>query len=343
MRLLITGTAGFIGSNLIRYLLANVADLKIVSLDSLAYSGSRINIETIPGGIESDRHHFIRGSIADTALIDEIAAGELDGIINLAAHTHVDRALYRPEVFIKNNVEGVLNLLCAAGKFKTGRLLQVSTDEVYGAVRTDAPCDENAPLRPGNYYASSKAAADLYISAALNFGNVDAVIIRGTNNFGPRQYPEKLIPFFTHRILMGQTVPLYGNGRQMRDWLHVEDFCRAIWLVFTKGKCGQIYNAGAGNHISNYDLTKKIVSLLGAEEKLIKNVADRPGHDFCYAVNWEKIRALGWEPRANFEKALAETVNWYRENQAWVAAVLTEAKADAEDSTFFGEHYKNRV
>jgi len=343
MKLLITGTAGFIGSNLVRYLLANVADAKIISLDNLNYAGNRVNLETIPGGIESERHHFIRGSITDAALIDGIVADGLDGIINLAAHTHVDRALYRPEVFIENNVEGVLNLLRAAGKFKVGRLLQVSTDEVYGAVRPDAPCDEDAPLRPGNYYASSKAAADMYISAALNFGNVDAVIVRGTNNFGPRQYPEKLIPFFTHRILTGQTVPLYGDGHQMRDWLYVEDFCRAIWLVFTKGKCGHIYNAGAGNHISNRDITKKIVSLLGAEEKLIKNVADRPGHDFCYAVNWEKIRTLGWEPQADFEKALTETVNWYRENQAWVATVLAGAEENAKDNTFFDEHYTDRV
>jgi dTDP-glucose 4,6-dehydratase len=199
MKLLITGTAGFIGSNLVRYLLDTVNDIEIISLDSLDYAGDRINLETIPDGIESDRHHFIHGSICDAKLLDEIAAGGIDGIINLAAHTHVDRAYYNPGVFIKHNVEGVLNLLRVTARFEVARFLQISTDEVYGSARPDAPFDENAPLRPGNYYSSSKAAADLYIAAAINTDNIDAVIVRGTNNFGPRQYPEKVIPFFTRR------------------------------------------------------------------------------------------------------------------------------------------------
>ena len=343
MKLLITGTAGFIGSTLVRYLLESVNDLQIISLDSLDYAGDRINLETIPGGIDSDRHRFIHGSICDPTLVNDIASSGIDGIINLAAHTHVDRAYYHPDVFIKNNVEGVLNLLRATARYKVGRFLQVSTDEVYGSARPEKPCDEKAPLRPGNFYSSSKAAADLYIAAAVNTDKIDAVIVRGTNNFGPRQLPEKIIPFFTRRLLEGQTLPLYGDGRQMRDWLYVEDFCRAIRLAFTDGKAGEIYNVGAGNHISNLELSRKLTAILDADPDLIKHVADRPGHDFCYAVDWRKISALGWRPQADFEKMLAETVHWYRDHQAWVDAIMTKMAANHGDKSFFDHHYRDRT
>ena len=343
MKLLITGTAGFIGSNLVRYLLTHVEDLQIISLDSLEYAGDKINLDDIPGGIESDRHQFIQGSICDTALIDEIASGGIDGIINLAAHTHVDRAYYHPGLFIKNNVEGVLNLLRATARFDIKRYLQISTDEVYGSTEPEHPFDEKARLRPGNYYSSSKAAADLYIAAAVNTDKIDAVIVRGTNNFGAYQFPEKVIPFFTRRILEGEPLPLYGHGQQMRDWLYVEDFCRAIWLVFTRGVCGEIYNAGAGNHISNLELSKKLVKILEADYGLIRHVADRPGHDFCYAVNSDKIRKLGWEPEADFDARLKETVIWYRDNQEWVNSIMTKSASDPIDKTFFEEHYRHRT
>ncbi len=343
MKLLITGTAGFIGSNLVRYLLNHVDDLQIISLDSLEYAGDKINLENIPGGIESDRHRFIHGSICDTNLIDEIATEGIDGIINLAAHTHVDRAYYHPGVFIKNNVEGVLNLLRATARFDIKRYLQISTDEVYGSTQPEHPFDEKAPLRPGNYYSSSKAAADLYIAAAINTDGIDAVIVRGTNNFGPYQFPEKVIPFFTRRIIDGETLPLYGHGQQMRDWLYVEDFCRAIWLVFTRGVCGEIYNAGAGNHTSNLELSKKLVKTLDADYGLIKHVADRPGHDFCYAVNSDKIRKLGWRPDADFDTKLTETVIWYRDNQEWVNSIMTKSSADPDDESFFEKHYRHRT
>ncbi|MCP4568903.1 MAG: dTDP-glucose 4,6-dehydratase [FCB group bacterium] len=342
MKLLLTGTAGFIGSSLVAHLLRVDSDLELISLDSLDYAGNRINLDSIQGGIESDRHRFVHGSICDRELVNEIVGEGIDGIINLAAHTHVDRAYYRPESFIRNNVEGVLNLLRAAAQYGVPRFLQVSTDEVYGAVKADAPCDEMAPLRPGNYYSSSKASADLYISAASNYGEVDAVIIRGTNNFGPRQFPEKLIPFFTGRILTGQNLPLYGDGKQMRDWLYVEDFCRAIWLVFTKGARGEIYNAGAGNHMSNYDLTRRLIAILDADPVLIKCVADRPGHDFCYAVDWGKIEKLGWRPKADFENALADTVCWYRDNPEWCETILKESTDSDSDTGFFDRHYRDR-
>jgi len=263
MKLLITGSAGFIGSSLVHYLLESFDEIEIISLDSLEYAGDRINLDTIPEGIDSKRHRFIHGSICDADLVNEIAGSGIDGIINLAAHTHVDRAYYHPGIFIKNNVEGVLNLLRATARYKIDRFLQVSTDEVYGSTEPEKPFDEKAPLRPGNFYSSSKAAADLYIAAAVNTDLVDAVIIRGTNNFGPRQFPEKIIPFFTRRILDGESLPLYGHGQQMRDWLYVGDFCRAVWTVFTKGAAGEIYNAGAGNHISNLELTKSWGLIIG--------------------------------------------------------------------------------
>jgi dTDP-glucose 4,6-dehydratase len=343
MKLLITGSAGFIGSNLVRYLLETVKEIEIVSLDCLEYAGDRINLETIPGGIESDRHHFIQGSICDADLVNEIAARGIDGIINLAAHTHVDRAYYNPGIFIKNNVEGVLNLLRTTSRFGIDRFLQVSTDEVYGSTQPERPFDEKASLRPGNFYSSSKAAADLYIAAAINTDNIDAVIIRGTNNFGPRQFPEKVIPFFTRRILNEESLPLYGHGQQMRDWLYVKDFCRAIWTVFSRGKSGEIYNAGAGNHTSNLDLTKKLIKILNADYDLIKHVADRPGHDFCYAINSDKLKALGWTPEADFESTLSETIIWYRDNQVWVDAIMTKSSADPVDKSFFEEHYRDRT
>lgn len=341
MKIVVTGAAGFIGSNLVRHLLATVDDLSIIALDSLAYAGHRANLESIPGGLNSDRHTFIHGSICDATLVGDIVSGGVDGIINLAAHTHVDRAFYHPEVFIHNNVEGLLTLLRAIEK-RPVRLVQVSTDEVYGATTPDKPFDENAPLRPGNYYASSKAAADLYIAAAINTSRVDALIVRGTNNFGPRQYPEKLIPFFTRRIIAGETLPLYGDGRQMRDWLYVEDFCRAIWTVFSKGETGQIYNAGAGNHIANRDLALKMISILKADPALVKSVTDRPGHDFCYAVSWQKINRLGWRPQAAFDTALAETVNWYKSNQAWADTIMEKNQTNHADHLFFDRHYKDR-
>jgi dTDP-glucose 4,6-dehydratase len=342
MKLLVTGSAGFIGSHLVRFLLRHDPGLSVVSLDNLTYAGNTANLEDIPGGLSSDRHRFVRGSICDAALVDELVSDGIDGIINLAACTHVDRALYNPEAFITNNVEGVLVLLRAALKHRVQRLLQVSTDEVYGSATPDAPCDENAALRPGNYYASSKAAADLYITAALNHTAIDAVIIRGCNNFGPRQYPEKLIPFFTRRILRGESLPLYGDGRQMRDWLFVDDFCRAIWTVFTDGASGEIYNAAAGSHISNLDLSRRMIDILDADPALIVHVDDRPGHDFCYAVTRDKIAALGWQPCTSFDSKLKETIFWYRDNEPWVDAALSQ-KSNIEDERFFERHYKNRT
>ncbi len=343
MKLLVTGSAGFIGSNLVEYLLTTFDDIEIISVDKLDYSGHKINLKNLPGGINSDRHKLIVGSICDPELIEQIAGEGIDGIINVAAHTHVDRAYYYPGLFIENNIEGPLNLLNAVEKHKIGRMLQVSTDEVYGATTPDKPFDETAPLRPGNYYASSKAAADLYISAAVNSKKIDAVVIRGTNNYGPRQYPEKLIPFFTRRIVQGKQIPIYGDGEQLRDWLHVKDFCRAIWTVFTKGVAGEIYNAGASNHVSNKELSLKMLGILDADPQLIKHVDDRPGHDVCYAIDSTKITDLGWSPVADFETGLRETVMWFKDNREWIETIKEKSDANPVNHEFFANHYKNRL
>ncbi len=342
MKLLITGTAGFIGSHLVEHLLETTDDVSIVSLDALEYSGNKINLASISGGIESDRHHFVHGSICDLKLVEEIVADGIDGVINLAAHTHVDRAHYYPELFIKNNIEGVLNLLRAVEKKPNCRFLQISTDEVYGAVTPDNLCNEQASLNPGNFYAASKASADLYISAAINTDRLDAVIVRGANNFGPRQFPEKMIPFFTHRILTDKNIPLYGDGLQLRDWLYVKDFCRAIWTVFRSGKSGEIYNAGAGNHLTNLSMSHKIIDLLSAERSRISHVADRPGHDFCYAISRKKIGQLGWEPETDFDQALSETVRWYQSNSAWMKTIMAQNSDKTEEECFFERHYRER-
>ncbi len=343
MKILVTGSAGFIGSNLVEYILTTFEDIEVVSLDKLDYAGHEINLAQLPGGVSSDRHRLIVGSICDPDLVNDIVSEGIDGIINVAAHTHVDRAYYHPELFVENNVEGPLNLLRAVEKHKIGRILQVSTDEVYGETAPDKPFDEASPLRPGNYYAATKASADLCMSAAVNSKDIDAVIIRGANNFGPRQYPEKLIPFFTRRILNGKRVPIYGKGNQMRDWLYVKDFCRAIWKVFSEGKKGEIYNAGAGNHVSNLEITQTIIMALGASTDLVKHVADRPGHDFCYAVDSSKLRELGWKPMAEFPTAMTETINWYRENSEWVKILQKKSDANPTDHEFFANHYKDRM
>lgn len=341
MKLLVTGSAGFIGSNLVEYLLSAFDDITIISLDKLDYAGHEVNLSFVPGGISSERHKLIVGSICDPELLDDILADGVDGIINVAAHTHVDRAFYYPELFIENNIEGPLNLLRGVEKHKVKRILQVSTDEVYGQTLPDKPFNEAAPLKPGNYYASSKAAADLYMAAAVNAKKIDAVVIRGTNNFGPRQYPEKLIPFFTRRILNRDAVPIYGEGKQMRDWLYVKDFCRAIWTVFSQGVSGEVYNAGAGNHVSNIEMTRNILDILDADESLISFVADRPGHDYCYAIDSTKLHALGWKPHAEFDRALEETVRWYREHPEWIEALTKKARANPTDHEFFANHYKD--
>jgi len=312
VRLLVTGGAGFIGSNFIRWVLTHHPDDTVVNLDKLTYAGNPANLADLAG---SPRYRFVRGDICDGALVRELLAG-VDAVVNFAAESHVDRSLVKPDAFLRTDVFGVFTLLEAVRERPVGRFLHVSTDEVYGSLAAGA-AREDAPLRPSNPYAASKAAADLLIGAYVTTYGVPAVITRASNNFGPYQYPEKVVPLFITNALDGEPLPLYGDGRNVRDWLYVLDHCAALDLVLRRGRDGEIYNVGAGNELDNLTLTREILRLTGRPESLIRFVKDRPGHDRRYALDAAKVRALGWAPRWEFGAALAETVRWYREHEAW--------------------------
>jgi dTDP-glucose 4,6-dehydratase len=312
MKILVTGGAGFIGSNFVRYLLATHPDDTVVNLDKLTYAGRRGNLADVEG---SPRYTFVHGDICDAKLVREIAGG-VDAIVNMAAETHVDRSLLEPDAFLRTDVFGVFTLLEAVRELRIPRLLHVSTDEVYGDVASGSS-REDAPLRPSNPYSASKAGGDLLALAYRQTHGVPVVITRSSNNFGPYQYPEKVIPLFITNALDGEPLPLYGDGRNVRDWLYVGDNCAAIDLVLRRGRDGEVYNIGGGTEVENIDVTRRILQLTERPETLIRSVKDRPGHDRRYSVDSTKMRALGWAPRHAFGEALAATVAWYREHEAW--------------------------
>src|SRR5712691_7865599 len=278
----------------------------VVILDKFTYAGNAANL---PEAIDCRR-----GDIATRGDVDQI--GSVDAIVNFAAETHVDRSILGPEEFVRTDVLGTLVLLQAAEEL-SARLVQVSTDEVYGDVEPGWSSREDAPLRPSRPYSATKAGGDLQVLAAVRTFGVDACITRGSNTYGPRQYPEKLIPLFATNALDGQPLPLYGDGRQVRDWLHVEDHCAAIEVVLRSGAPGEVYNAGADDERENREVADRILELTGADPSLLRSVEDRPGHDRRYALDSSKLRALGWRPEHRFEEGLAETVAWYRDNRAW--------------------------
>jgi dTDP-glucose 4,6-dehydratase len=306
VRVLVTGGCGFIGSHFIKRLVDAGED--VVVLDKLTYSGN-------PGNLEGIEHSFVHGDIADPAAV--AAAAEIcDAIVNFAAETHVDRSILSADDFIRTDVVGTYVLLEWA-RDAAVRLVQVSTDEVYGDVPAGVTSGEEDPLRPSSPYAASKAGGDLQVLAYVRTFGVDACITRGSNTYGSNQYPEKLIPLLVTNALVGEPLPLYGDGRQRRDWLHVADHCAAIELVLRKGRAGEIYNVGAGAERENVAVAQRIAELTGCDPSLIRHVADRPGHDRRYSVDWRKIGDLGWAPERDFDDGLAETVAWYRDNRAW--------------------------
>jgi len=310
--ILVTGGAGFIGSNFIRYMLKRYPRLKIVNLDKLTYSGNIANLKDV----EKNPHYkFIKGDICNVKTV-AFAVKDCDAIINFAAESHVDRSIKDATAFIKTNVIGAQVLLDAAKKYKIKRIIQASTDEVYGSV-AKGRFDENSPLMPNSPYAASKAAADVLIRSYVVTYKLPVIIVRSSNNFGPFQYPEKIIPLFVTNALENKKVPLYADGANVREWLYVLDNCDAINFVLNFGKAGEIYNIASGNEMKNIDLTKKILNLLGKDKRLIKFVKDRPGHDKRYALNFEKLKKLGWKPTRKFEDALKETVLWYKKNVKW--------------------------
>ena len=314
--ILVTGGAGFIGSNFVRYMLNKYQDYKIVNLDLLTYAG---NIKSLDDIKDNPNYLFVKGDIADNKLVDKIVSeNKIDVIINFAAESHVDRSITNPDIFVKTNVLGTQNLLEVAKKYKIEKFFQISTDEVYGSLGKTGFFTEKTPLSPNSPYSASKASADLLVMAYHHTFGLNVNITRCSNNYGPYQFPEKLIPLFITNALADKQVPLYGDGLNIRDWLFVEDHCSAIDTVLHKGKNGEIYNVGGNNEKTNKYITDTILKYLGKDNSLIKYVTDRLGHDRRYAIDATKIKEeLGWQPKYKFEQAIEKTIEWYLNNKAW--------------------------
>ena len=311
-RILVTGGCGFIGSHFVRRMLGSHADLAVTNLDALTYAGNPANLAEVAA---DPRYRFVEGSICDPQAVAGAAEG-CDAIVNFAAETHVDRSIMEPGEFIQTDVFGTFQLINHVREHG-GRLLHVSTDEVYGDIEPGEASREDDPLRPSSPYSASKAGGDLQVLAAVRTYGIDAVITRGSNNYGPNQYPEKLIPLFATNLLDGEPVPIYGDGRQARDFIYVEDHCSGIEKALMAGVSGEIYNVGGGNEIENIETTKLLLELTGRDDSLIRYVNDRPGHDRRYALDCSKLRKLGWEPATSYQDGLRRTVEWYRENRDW--------------------------
>jgi len=310
--LLVTGGCGFIGSHFIKRFIKTHPDWKIVNLDKLTYSGNPQNTRELQN---DPRYEFIHGDICDSAVVESVVS-RVQAIVHFAAETHVDRSIDKAEDFLMTNILGTRVLLEAARRRGIERFVHISTDEVYGSV-LEGSVNEEAPLLPNSPYSASKAAGDLLVRSYGITYHYPAILVRASNNFGPNQYPEKVIPLFVTNLLEGKKLPLYGRGDNRREWIYVEDNCKAIELVFDQGKQGEVYNVGAGNEMSNLDLAHAILKALGAREDRIESVTDRPGHDFRYCLDTTKIHLLGFRAEWTFEAALARTIQWYKENQSW--------------------------
>ena len=325
MKVLVTGGAGFIGSNFIHYLLSTYRDIEVINLDALTYAG---NLENLSALEKDPRYIFIKGDIAVAEQVNAACqAHQPEAIVHFAAESHVDRSLHvGPQTFILTNVLGTQNLLDASRAQGVRRFVHVSTDEVYGSLGATGRFTEASPIQPNNPYAATKAASDFMVRAAWHSHGLDAIITRCSNNFGPYQFPEKLIPLMIANALSDQPLPVYGDGLQVRDWIYVEDHCRAIDAALRQGQSGAVYNIGSSHEITNLELVRQILAILQKPESLIKHVKDRPGHDRRYAMDSTKIqRALAWQPRFDFETALRRTVAWYLENRAWWERVRSGA------------------
>jgi dTDP-glucose 4,6-dehydratase len=313
VEVLVTGGAGFIGSNFVRYALKRHPDWRVTTLDKLTYAGRRENLHDV---MDDPRHAFVHGDIADAPVSGPLVE-QSDVVVHFAAETHVDRSIQAAGDFIRTDIEGTFVLLEAARRARAlRRFVQISTDEVYGSV-PEGSSSETDELRPRNPYSASKAGADRLAYSYWATYDVPVIVTRASNNYGPYQFPEKVIPLFVTNAIDDIPVPLYGDGRNVRDWLHVDDHCRGIDLLIEQGQNGEVYNIGGGNEIENVDLTHRILGLLGKPASLIKPVPDRQGHDRRYCLDTTKLRSLGWSPRADFGQGLATTVDWYRTNEWW--------------------------
>lgn len=315
MRLLVTGGAGFIGNCFVRHILNKYPDYKVINLDALTYAG---NLENLKDVENNPSYKFVHGNICDKKLVRELMA-EVDACVNFAAESHVDRSITGPEIFVETNIQGTLNLLQNAKEFKIDRYLQVSTDEVYGTLGKTGYFTEETPLAPNSPYSASKTGADLLVRAYYETYKMPVLTTRCSNNYGPYQYPEKLIPLFISNLLNGKQVPVYGDGMNVRDWLYVYDHCAAIDTVLHKGRVGEVYNIGGNNEKANIEITKLLIKELGKDESSIKYVEDRLGHDRRYAIDSSKIqKELGWSPSVTFEEGIKLTIDWYLKNQDWI-------------------------
>ena len=314
MTMLVTGGAGFIGSNFIRHMLTEHPDTRIVNLDALTYAGNLENLRDVAG---NPNYTFVRGDICDPETVAAVFRNHpIDTVVHFAAESHVDRSISDGSTFVRTNVLGTFTLLDCARKHGVRRFIHISTDEVYGSTR-EGSFAETDTLNPSSPYSSSKAASDLLARSFFITHGLPVIVTRCTNNYGPYQFPEKLIPFFTTNLLQGKKVPVYGTGRNVRDWLYVIDHCRAIDFILQHGEPGEIYNIGGGAERTNLEITRKILELLGEDESMIEYVPDRKGHDFRYSLDFGKLRKLGWKPAYRFDDALEATVKWYVENEWW--------------------------
>lgn len=340
MKILVTGGAGFIGSNFIRYMFRTYPDYNIINLDKLTYAGNLENLKDIE---EQDpesrkRYSFIRGDITDIELVNSIMEKGVDAIINFAAESHVDRSIDNAKIFVETNVLGTQVLLDVALKHKVNRYIQISTDEVYGSLGPTGLFSETTPLNPNSPYSASKTSADLFTRSYYETFGLPAIITRCSNNYGPYQFPEKLIPLFISNALTDQNLPLYGDGMNVRDWIYVEDHCSAIDMVLHKGKPGEVYNIGGNSEKTNTEITHTIINELGKPESLIKYVKDRPGHDRRYAIDCTKIcNELGWTQKYDFQAGMKETIMWYLGNKAWWERIKT-----GEYLEFYKRWYEDR-
>ncbi len=333
-RLLVTGGCGFIGSNFIHFLLREHPDVAVVNLDKLTYAGNPDNLRDLEG---DSRYRFIRGDIADADVVEQAMVG-VDAVVNFAAETHVDRSLFGADDFIRTDVHGTYVLLRAAQVAGAGRFIQVSTDEVYGDVPPGKRSRESDPLHPRSPYAASKAGGEMQCIAFWETYRLPVIITRASNNVGPRQHPEKAVPLFVTNALRGEPLPVYGDGRQRRDWLYVEDHCRALDLLLRRGEPGEVYNIGADNERENVEVAALVLRELEKPLGLIRHVEDRPGHDRRYALDSSKLRALSWAPRHGFEEALRATVRWYVENEWWWRRVR-----EGDFARFYAAQYGHRL
>jgi dTDP-glucose 4,6-dehydratase len=334
MKILVTGGAGFIGSNFIRHVLATRKNYQLINYDKLTYAGNLANLQDVA---EDPRYTFIRADICDAASVEKAMRG-CDAVVHFAAESHVDRSIYEPAPVIETNVKGTFTLLEVARALRIGRFLQISTDEVYGDLPPGAFADESSPLQPSSPYSASKAGADLLVLSYVRTYGLPALITRSSNNYGPYQFPEKFLPLMITNALEQKPLPIYGDGKQQRDWLHVEDNCRGIVHVLEKGRAGEVYNIGGSDVEENLTIARRLLSLMDRPESLLRYVKDRPGHDRRYALRCQKIQEeLGWKPSISLEAGLRQTIAWYRDHSAWMGGVRA-----GEYRSYYAKYYENR-